>query len=68
MCDMNIKKGIYMFVSEKKNVANSNNYVDTLTTQTSLSNLICIMIIREAEIANAEQDSYYPKIFIDSTN
>lgn len=44
-----------MFVSENNNFANSNNYVDTLTTQKTLSNLICIMIIREAETANAEQ-------------
>ena len=38
-----------MFVSENKHFANSNNYVITLT------NLICIMIIREAKTAKAEQ-------------
>ena len=41
VCDMNIKM-VYMFVSENNYVANSINYVDTLTTQKLLSNLICI--------------------------
>ena len=35
VCAMNIKK-VYMFVSENNNFANSNNYVDTLTTQKTL--------------------------------
>ena len=48
-------KKVYLFVSENNNLANSNNYMDKLTTHTTLSNLICIMIIWEAETAKAEQ-------------